>query len=136
MDNYKFTSLLEATPLSAEDKHNLSTIFHGLSDTRKQDIMDHWDEYAERIKEIHAKGEDEKKLLITNTFQHINKLIDEAYLRENERKSKRAEAEKLRNQDILASMQYEQERRLEMMKKLSEKEAKARATLDDPLSYI
>ena len=45
MDNYKFLSLLESTPITPEDKYNLSTIFNVLSDTRKQDIIDHWDVY-------------------------------------------------------------------------------------------
>lgn len=136
MDNYKFTSLLEATPISPEDKYNLSTIFRALGDMRKQDIIDHWDIYLARILEIHNKGESEKKLLIATTFEHINKLIDEAYVREQERKlSKKAEA-KQREEDMIASMQYNQEKRLQMIKNLSEKEAKARKTLDDPLSYI
>lgn len=136
MDNYKFSSLLDSTPISDEDKYNLSTIFRALSDVRKQDIMDHWDVYLSRILEIHNKGESEKKVLIASTFAHINKLIDEAYFREQEEKEAKKHAEKKREEDLLASMQYNQERRMEMIKNLSEKEAKARKTLDDPLSYI
>jgi hypothetical protein len=100
MDNYKFTTLLEATPISEEDRYNLATIFRALSDMRKQDIIDHWDVYLSRILEIHNKGEVEKKVLIASTFQHINTLIDEAYMREQERKKLNqleAKAERKRN---------------------------------------
>lgn len=136
MDNYKFTSLLEATPISDEDKYNLATIFRALGDLRKQDIIDHWDIYLARILEIHNKGETEKKMLITTTFQHINKLIDEAYIREQESKEKKKRESKKREADILASMQYEQERRMKLLKHLTEQEQKDRNTLDNPLSYI
>ncbi len=136
MDNYKFTSLLEATPISPEDKYNLATIFRALSDMRKQDIMDHWDVYLARILEIHNKGESEKKVLIASTFEHINKLIDDAYIREEERKTIKKMKSKQHEQDLIATMQYEQDKRLQMIKKLTEKEAKARKVLDDPLSYI
>ena len=136
MDNYKFLSLLESTPITPEDKYNLSTIFNVLSDTRKQDIIDHWDVYLWKILEIHTKGEEEKKLLITSTFQHINTLIDEAYIREQERKKLNQLEAKEREKAMLSMMKFDQEKRLKMIKNLSEKEIKARNTLDNPLSYI
>lgn len=136
MDNYKFLTLLESTPISPEDKYNLSTIFNVLSDMRKQDIIDHWDVYLGKILEIHTKGEEEKKLLITSTFQHINTLIDEAYIREQERKKLNTLEAKEREKEMLAMMKYNQEKRLKMIKNLSAKETKARDVLDDPLSYI
>ncbi|MBP9812588.1 hypothetical protein KBC86_04345 [Candidatus Gracilibacteria bacterium] len=136
MDNYKFTTLLEATPISEEDRYNLATIFRALSDMRKQDIIDHWDVYLSRILEIHNKGEVEKKVLIASTFQHINTLIDEAYMREQERKKLNQLEAKEREKEMLAMMKYNQDKRLKMIKNLSEKEQKARTILDDPLTYL
>ncbi len=136
MDNYKFTTLLEATPISEEDRYNLATIFRALSDMRKQDIIDHWDVYLSRILEIHNKGEAEKKVLIASTFQHINTLIDEAYMREQERKKLSQLEAKQREKEMLAMMKYNQDKRLKMIKNLSEKEQKARTILDDPLTYL
>ncbi|GAB0174727.1 MAG: hypothetical protein HHAS10_06060 [Candidatus Altimarinota bacterium] len=136
MDNFKFLSLLESTPISTEDKHNLSTIFHALSDSRKQDIMDHWDLYLGKILEIHQKGEEEKQLLIASTFQNINKLIDEAYIRDQEMRKIKALEAKQRENEMLAMMQYNQEKRLRMIKNLSEKESEARSILEDPLTYL
>jgi hypothetical protein len=136
MDNYKFTTLLEATPISEEDRYNLATIFRALSDMRKQDIIDHWDVYLSRILEIHNKGEVEKKVLIASTFQHINTLIDEAYMREQERKKLNQLEAKQREKEMLAMMKYNQDKRLKMIKNLSEKEQKARTILDDPLTYL
>jgi hypothetical protein len=136
MDNYKFTTLLEATPISEEDRYNLATIFRALSDMRKQDIIDHWDVYLSRILEIHNKGEVEKKVLIASTFQHINTLIDEAYMREQERKKLSQLEAKQREKEMLSMMKYNQDKRLKMIKNLSEKEQKARSILDDPLTYL
>lgn len=86
MENYKFLELLGATPLSPEVRHNLSTIFHALSDTRKNRIIDHWDDYREKIVEIHDSAENERKNLVITAFSKIDALIDEAYRRDQERK--------------------------------------------------
>lgn len=136
MDNYKFITLLEATPISNEDKHNLSTIFHALSNERKQDIIDHWDQYLGKILEIHNKGEEEKRALITATFQNINQIIDEAYIRDQERKNQKLLEAKQRENEMLAMMQYNQEKRLRMIKNLNEKESEARNIIEDPLTYL
>lgn len=42
MDNFKFSSLLAATPLSIEDKSNLSTIFDAMKPERQLDIIENW----------------------------------------------------------------------------------------------
>lgn len=136
MDNYKFTTLLEATPISEEDRYNLATIFRALSDMRKQDIIDHWDVYLSRILEIHNKGEVEKKVLIASTFQHINTLIDEAYIEESKKKEAQSTRSKAREKEMLAMMKYNQDKRLKWSKTWARKGQKARTILDDPLTYL
>ena len=75
MLNYKFSSLLEDTPLNEEDKYNLSVIFVAMKSERQLDIIEYWPSYLERIVEFHAKAEKEKEIQLQETFSKINEII-------------------------------------------------------------
>lgn len=81
MLNYKFSSLLEDTPLTAEDKYNLSVIFVAMKSERQLDIIESWPTYLERIVQLHAEAEKAKKLQLQETFSKINQIIDTAKLK-------------------------------------------------------
>jgi hypothetical protein len=40
--NFKFVTLLNASPFSDEERYNIYTIFSVLRDERKLHILDHW----------------------------------------------------------------------------------------------
>jgi hypothetical protein len=42
MDNFKFSSLIETTTLSTEDKANLLKIFAAMKPERQLDIIENW----------------------------------------------------------------------------------------------
>lgn len=136
MPNSRFTELLDASPLSSEEKYNLGVIFDVLRDERKLDIIDHWDKYLEQIVRIQDLAEAEKKRLIQETFEKINHLIDEAYLRDQERKQ-RVEAERQQAEsDRLAAVDYDTARAREQLISQEREREETRAKLLDPLSFI
>ena len=136
MDNYKFLSLLAATPLSAEEKHNLGVIFSALTPSRQLDIIDNWWRYLDKILIIQNMAESERKFQIEETFGRINKLIDEAYIRDQEKKAFQKIEKQEKDAQMLASMEYDQRRRLDAMKNMDKSQEIAREKLSDPLSFI
>ncbi len=136
MDNYKFLSLLAATPLSAEEKHNLGTIFSALTPSRQLHIIDNWWKYLDKILMIQNMAEEERKIQIEETFGRINKLIDEAYIRDQERKAFQKIEKQEKDAQILAAMEYDQRRRLDKIKNIEKMHDAAREKLSDPLSFI
>lgn len=136
MENYKFTSLLAATPLSDEDKYNLALIFSRLRPDRQIDIMDHWDQYLDRILLIHTKAEDERKRQIQETFARINAMIDDAYQKEQVRKQQESIEQAKKDADMNAAIEYDQKRKLEAIRKKEQEQELAREKLLDPLSFL
>ena len=81
-------------------------------------------------------AESERKKQIEQTFSRINKLIDEAYIRDQEKKAFQKIEQKEKEAQILASMEYDQKRRLETIRNLERSQEIAREKLNDPLSFI
>lgn len=136
MDNFKIISLLDATPLSPEERHNILTIFSSLREDRKMDIIDNWWVYLDRILKIQNKAESERKEYIQSTFERINHMIDEAYLRDQEEKAQ-AEKQKLQQQqEMISAMDYDQKRRLDMIARMNQEQQEAREKLLDPLQFL
>ena len=136
MPNTRFTFLLESTPLSSEDKYNLGIIFDALRDERKLDILSNWDKYVTQIIRIQHLAEEEKRKQIQSTFEKINSLIDEAYLRDQERKKHEAEARAQQDADTIAASDYDNQRNRERIIALEREQEESRAKLLDPLSFI
>lgn len=81
MLNYKFSSLLEDTPLTAEDKYNLSVIFVAMKSERQLDIIECWPSYLDRIIHLHTEAENNKKIQLQETFSKINQIINTTKLK-------------------------------------------------------
>lgn len=136
MDNFKFSSLLAATPLSIEDKSNLSTIFDAMKPERQLDIIENWWGYLDKILQIHGIAENERKKQIQETFTRINQIIDNGYLREQE-KIKIEKIKKIQSDnDAIAVMDYDQKRKIATIRQKEKESQIAREKLLDPLAFI
>ena len=136
MENFKFTSLLSITPLSEEDKYNLTVIFGALWPARQIDIIDHWEWYLDKILQIHWKAREERNRQIQETFSKINQMIDEAYLREQEKKEQEAQEKSIRDANLIAAIEYDQKRKIAEIRKKEQEMQIAREKLLDPLAFI
>lgn len=136
MENFKFSSLLAATPLSEEDKYNLTVIFGALWPIRQLDIIDHWWWYLDRILQIHGKAQEERNRQIQETFTKINQMIDDAYLKEQEKKKQEAQEKSRKDADMIAAMEYDQKRKIADIRKKEQEMQIAREKLLDPLAFI
>ncbi|NRH21013.1 hypothetical protein HOO68_03135 [Candidatus Gracilibacteria bacterium] len=136
MENFKFSSLLAATPLSEEDKYNLTVIFGALGPIRQLDIIDHWGGYLDRILQIHGKAQAERNRQIQETFTKINQMIDDAYLKDQQRKQQEAEEKSKKDTDMIAAMEYDQKRKIANIRQKEQEMQVAREKLLDPLAFI
>lgn len=136
MPNTRFTFLLESTPLSSEDKYNLGIIFDALRDERKLDIINNWNKYVEKIILLQHLADAERNRLIQETFQKINTLIDEAYLRDQSNKTKRKlqEEEARKNQESANIYDHERQRK-NIIEEQRSRELE-RAEQMDPLAFL
>ncbi len=136
MDNFKFSSLIETTTLSTEDKANLLKIFAAMKPERQLDIIENWWAYLDKILQIHGIAEDERKRQILETFKRINQIIDNAYLREQE-KMKLEKLKKIQNDsDAIAIMDYDQKRKMAAIREKEKESMIAKEKLVDPLIFI
>lgn len=136
MSNYKFTSLLAATPLSEEDKYNLTVIFTAMKEDRQLDIIENWPKYLDRILLIHGRAENDRKQQIQETFARINQLIDDAYLKEQQKKQNEIKEKQEKDANMIAAMEYDQKRKIAQIRQKEQEIQIAREKLLDPLAFI
>lgn len=136
MSNYKLLSLLAATPLDEEMRHNIITIFSALDERRQLDILSNWQKYLDKILFVHEKADAERKRTIEETFQSINAMIDEAYIRDQQEKEKKIQENAQKEADIRAAHEYDQRRREAELEKIRTEQDEARKRLADPLAFL
>ena len=85
MKNFRLQILLERTPISDADRHNILVIFNALSFRRQQEILDNWDAYSLKIIEARKRLDEEQRIELIETLKQANTLLDEAIIRQQER---------------------------------------------------
>ncbi len=85
MENFQLQTYLATAPLWEEAKHNLNTIFHTLSDSRKLEILNNWPKYLDLLLRIEKKGVEERQNNIQEAMWKIDDIISDALHREKER---------------------------------------------------
>lgn len=136
MDNYKFQSLLAATSLSDEERHNLCVIFSALTPERQFNAMDNWGKYRDSIVFIQNTTTSKRNIQIEETFARINRLIDEASIRDSEKRAFQKIEKHERDAQMIASLESDQKSRSDIVEEVKKIQEQAREKLDHPLSFI
>jgi len=63
-------------------------------------------------------------------------MIDEAYLREQEKKEQEAQEKSIRDANLIAAIEYDQKRKIAEIRKKEQEMQIAREKLLDPLAFI
>jgi len=63
-------------------------------------------------------------------------MIDEAYLREQEKKEQEAQKKSIRDANLIAAIEYDQKRKIAEIRKKEQEIQIAREKLLDPLAFI
>lgn len=82
--NFKFKQLLDESWLNIQEKYDLSNIFNCLSDSRKIEIIDNWSFYLNKVLKIRNETLEKRRENIRNALENINKIVNEAILRQRD----------------------------------------------------
>jgi len=76
MTNIQLLKLIEESDILREDAKEIIKIFGILTDHRKIEVINNWDNIAQKIKVSRQWLEKEKEILLTNTLAEIQKDIE------------------------------------------------------------
>lgn len=119
MKNFRLRILLERTPLSEQDKHNIGVIFEALSYERQQYILDHWQEYITKIIEARYQIDEENKKILLDAIGKIDTYLDMVRIKEAEaERTKMIQKEETR-QELENTVAYGQMQKLRKIKEVA-----------------
>lgn len=119
MKNFRLQILLERTPLSEHDKHNIRVIFEALSHERQQYILDHWQEYITKIIEARYQIDEENKKIILEALDKIDTYLDEARIKQAESERHKNMNKEQTRQELHSTVAYGQLQKLKKIKEVA-----------------
>lgn len=120
MKNFRLQILLERTPISDADKHNILVIFNALSFRRQQEILDNWDAYSLKIIEARRRLDEEQRIELIETLKQANTLLDEAIIRQQEREEYKQNKQREIRKELESTVAYGQMQKLKKIKEVSQ----------------
>ena len=120
MKNFRLQILLERTPISDADKHNILVIFNALSLRRQQEILDNWDAYSLKIIEARKRLDEEQRIELIETLKQANTLLDEAIIRQQEREEYKQNKQREIRKELESTVAYGQMQKLKKIKEVSQ----------------
>ncbi len=131
MSNTQLATLLARTPLSDEDKHNITVIFDALNNERQQKILDTWDVCSGRLISERRKLDYKRECEIIDLLKGLNTYLDEAKIRSQQAEEQKQEKKQQVRQELESTIAYEQMQRLRKIKQIREEQKQK-----DPLLEI
>lgn len=118
MQNTRLQLLLERSPITDEDRQNISRIFAVLSSERQTHIISDWDGYITRFIAIRNQLQEEEARRFLSGLQVIDTLLDEAIAREHEQEDKKNVNKQQIRAELESTIAYDQMQRLRKIKEL------------------
>lgn len=118
MQNTRFQLLLERSPITDEDRYNISRIFSILSPERQVQIISWWDAYIARFIAIRDHLQEAEARRFLSWLRAIDVLLDEAVAKEHEKQDKKNENKRQIRSELEATVAYTQMQRLRQIKNL------------------
>ena len=120
MKNFRLQILLERTPISDADRHNILVIFNALSFRRQQEILDNWDAYSLKIIEARKRLDEEQRIELIETLKQANTLLDEAIIRQQEREEYKQNKQREIRKELESTVAYGHMQKLKKIKEVSQ----------------
>lgn len=87
----RLNELLENSPLTTEDKHNISVIFGILSHERQREILENWQGYLAKFILERQKIDERREVDILASLDEANAILDDAIRKKQEQEQFREE---------------------------------------------
>ena len=118
MQNTRLQLLLERSPITEEDRENISRIFAVLSSERQFQILSNWEGYITRFIAIRNQLQEDEARRFLGWLQVIDTLLDEAIARECEQQNQKDANKKQVRAELESTVAYDQIQRLRKIKEL------------------
>jgi hypothetical protein len=120
MGNVRLQTLLERSPLSPEDRHNIMVIFEALTEERKHHILENWDTYLVEMIMIRKEVDSANRALLDEAFELMDTLRDAQNAHDAEMRFEKFRKQKHTRQELENIHKYNQAQKLNLIRSISQ----------------
>lgn len=124
MGNSRLLTLLERSPLSDEDRHNIMVIFDALTESRKYHILENWDTYIIEMIMVRKEIDSANKSLLDEAIEMIDTLKDAKNAHEAQMRLEKFRKQKQIRLDLESVHSYHQSTKLNLIRSIAQIEQK------------
>jgi hypothetical protein len=120
MGNTRLRTLLERSPLSAEDRHNIMVIFAALNPEKQHHILEHWEGYIVEMVMVRKEIDSANRSLLEEAIEMIDTLKDAQSAHEAEMRLARFIKQKQTRLELDTVHQYHQASKLQLIRSIAQ----------------
>lgn len=120
MGNTRLTALLERSPLSQEDRHNIAIIFNALTPEKQYHILDNWDTYIIEMVMVRKEIDQANRALLEEAVSILDTLKDAKNAGEAERKIAEFRRQKQVRAELDAVQKYHNANKFKLIKSIAD----------------
>ena len=120
MGNTRLTALLERSPLSPEDRHNIAIIFNALNPEKQYHILDNWDTYIIEMVMVRKEIDQANRALLEEAVNILDTLKDAKNAGEAERKIAEFRRQKQVRAELDAVQKYHNANKFKLIKSIAD----------------
>ncbi len=120
MGNTRLRTLLERSPLSDEDRHNIMVIFEALTESRKHHILENWDAYIVEMIMVRKEIDSANKALLDEALEMISTLKDAKSAHDAEMRLEKFRKQKQTRLELESINSYHQTTKLNLIRSIAQ----------------
>jgi hypothetical protein len=120
MGNVRLRTLLERSPLSAEDRHNIGVIFEALTSDRQHHILENWDVYIVEMVMVRKEVDSANRALLEEAVEMIDTLKDAKNAHEAEMLLDKFRKQKQTRLELDSVNKYHQANKLNLIRSIAQ----------------
>jgi len=120
MSNARLRTLLERSPLSAEDRHNIAVIFDALTGDRQHHILENWDVYIVEMVMVRKEIDSANRALLEEAIEMIDTLKDAKNAHEAEMLLEKFKKQKQTRLELESVNKYHQASKLNLIRSIAQ----------------
>ena len=120
MGNTRLRTLLERSPLSAEDRHNIMVIFEALTEEKKRHILENWDIYIVEMVMVRKEIDSANRALLEEAIEMIDTLKDAKNAHDAEMRLEKFRKQKQTRMELDSVHSYHQANKLNLIRSIAQ----------------
>lgn len=120
MGNVRLRTLLERSPLSPEDRHNISVIFEALTPERQHYILDNWESYIVEMIMVRKEIDTANRALLDEAIELMDTLKDARTAHEAEMRVEKFRKQKQTRLELESINKVHQARQLKLIQSIAQ----------------